>query len=319
MDLRLPPLTQVPALSPVSWLPTQPTVLGPIWGNRSRDTSVWGSLFAAPPCSALNRAPSSPRRRTRPAGKLLPSCGGASSLPSNAPSNRVTSAPSEALQRPEGRTCRSQAARRATVVAAVAATAVAVSSRLKSDIAAKVEGSCGPRAVPKQVHALSPAYPTKVLTYSLTTSKVAYFKRKYAEEEDLHQDYHGYFPKHLILPEDRTCILKLSLEKLRFLEDPEIYLRRSVLINNLLRKIHLETEKESYEYFKDAPCYKTAYSDTRKRLKFMVQECCSQSLYYEELHSYHIVPYASENAIYGMGYTSSHLEQNSQLLIYKMN
>ncbi|KAI4568329.1 hypothetical protein MJT46_008127 [Ovis ammon polii x Ovis aries] len=162
-------------------------------------------------------------------------------------------------------------------------------------------------------------YPTKVLTYTLTTSKVAYFKRKYAEEEDLHQDYHGYFPKHLILPEDRTCILKLSLEKLRFLEDPETYLRRSVLINNLLRKIHLETEKESYEYFKEAPCYKTAYSDTRKRLKFMVQECCSQSLYYEELHSYHIVPYASENAIYGMGYTSSHLEQNSQLLIYKMN
>ncbi|KAB1277875.1 putative UPF0730 protein-like protein [Camelus dromedarius] len=125
--------------------------------------------------------------------------------------------------------------------------------------------------------------------------------------------------EHLILPEDRTCILKLSLEKLRFLEDPETYLRRSVLINNLLRKIHLETEKESYEYFKEAPCYKTAYSDTRKRLKFMVQECCSQSLYYEELHSYHIVPYASENAIYGMGYTSSHLEQNSQLLIYKMN
>lgn len=39
------------------------------------------------------------------------------------------------------------------------------------------------------------AYPTKVLTYTLTTSKVAYFKRKYAEEEDLHQDYHEYFPK----------------------------------------------------------------------------------------------------------------------------
>ncbi|NIG59935.1 UPF0730 protein [Pontoporia blainvillei] len=167
------------------------------------------------------------------------------------------------------------------------------------------------------------AYPTKALTHTLTTSKVAYFKRKYAEEEDLHQDYHGlndvFAFQHLILPEDRTCILKLSLEKLRFLEDPETYLRRSVLINNLLRKIHLETEKESYEYFKEAPCYKTAYSDTRKRLKFMVQECCSQSLYYEELHSYHIVPYASENAIYGMGYTSSHLEQNSQLLIYKMN
>lgn len=30
---------------------------------------------------------------------------------------------------------------------------------------------------------------------SLTTSKVAYFKRKYAEEEDLHKVYNGYFPK----------------------------------------------------------------------------------------------------------------------------
>jgi len=126
-------------------------------------------------------------------------------------------------------------------------------------------------------------------------------------------------PQHLILPEDRTCILKLSLQKLRFLEDPEAYLRRSVLINNLLRKIHLETERESYEYFKEAPCYRTAYSDSRKRLKFMVHECCSQSLDYEELHSYRIVPYSAENAVYGMGYTSSHLEQNSQLLIYKMN
>ncbi|NWT04477.1 SRTD4 protein, partial [Grantiella picta] len=153
----------------------------------------------------------------------------------------------------------------------------------------------------------------------LTTSKVAYFKRKYAEEEHLHQDYHEYCPKHLILPEDRTCILKLSLQKLRFLDDPEAYLRRSVLINNLLRKIHLETERESYEYFKEAPCYRTAYSDARKRLKFMVQECCSQSLYYEELHSYRIVPYSAENAVYGMGYTGSHLEQNPQLLIYKMN
>ncbi|KAL7992735.1 hypothetical protein Chor_016991 [Crotalus horridus] len=156
------------------------------------------------------------------------------------------------------------------------------------------------------------------MTNTLTTSKVAYFKRKYAEEEDLHQDYPGYFPKHLILPEDRACILKLSLQKLQFLEDPELYLRRSVLINNLLRKIHLETERERYEYLKESSCCRTAYSDTRKRLKFMVQECRSQSLYYKELHSYHIVPYSPENAIYGVGYSSGPLEQNSQLLIYKM-
>ncbi|KYO31342.1 hypothetical protein Y1Q_0002577 [Alligator mississippiensis] len=120
-----------------------------------------------------------------------------------------------------------------------------------------------------QIDSASQAAPDRVVTNTLTTSKVAYFKRKYAEEEHLHQDYHEYYPKHLILPEDRTCILKLSLQKLRFLEDPETYLRRSVLINNLLRKIHLETERESYEYFKEAPCCRTAYSDARKRLKFM--------------------------------------------------
>lgn len=87
------------------------------------------------------------------------------------------------------------------------------------------------------------------------------------------------------------------------------------MINNLLRKIHLEAEKESYEYFKDKSCCRTAFADTRKRLKLMVQDCCSQSIYYEELHSYHIVPYPTENVIYGIGYTRSHLEQSSQVLI----
>ncbi|XP_060019834.1 SERTA domain-containing protein 4-like [Lagenorhynchus albirostris] len=90
------------------------------------------------------------------------------------------------------------------------------------------------KAMKRALSAKRDSYPTKVLTHTLTTSKVAYFKRKYAEEEDLHQDYHGYFPKHLILPEDRTCILKLSLEKLRFLEDPETYLRRETLFRPAL-------------------------------------------------------------------------------------
>ncbi|CAB1434686.1 unnamed protein product [Pleuronectes platessa] len=91
--------------------------------------------------------------------------------------------------------------------------------------------------------ASSSLFPVRERTNHSTTSKVAYFKRKYAEEEDLHGGLHGYFQKHLILQEDRSCILKLSLEKLRFLEDPEAYLRRSVLINNLLRKIHHEEEE----------------------------------------------------------------------------
>ncbi|KAM4012896.1 uncharacterized protein ACNLHF_003129 [Anomaloglossus baeobatrachus] len=147
-----------------------------------------------------------------------------------------------------------------------------------------------------------------------TTSKIAYFKRKYAEEENLHPDYQGYFPKHVIIPEDRSCILKLSLEKLRFLEDPEIYLRRSVLINNLLRKIHLEGDKENYDCYKGSPSNRS--TDVRKRVKLMVKGY-SQSLHYEELCSY-IVPYAAENMMYPMGYSNSHLTPNSPLLIYRM-
>lgn len=32
----------------------------------------------------------------------------------------------------------------------------------------------------------------------------------------------------------------MSLEKLKFIDDPEVYLRRSVLINNLMKRIHGE-------------------------------------------------------------------------------
>ncbi|KAI5630172.1 SERTA domain-containing protein 4 isoform X2, partial [Silurus asotus] len=108
-----------------------------------------------------------------------------------------------------------------------------------------------------------------------TTSKVAYFKRKYAEEEDVQGSLHGYLQKHLILREERSCILRLSLQKLRFLDDPEAFLRRAVLINNLLRKIHSDDgqrdrdrarngEKEEEEERE-----RLFYVD-RKRLKVMV-------------------------------------------------
>uniref|UniRef100_A0A6Q2ZFA3 SERTA domain-containing protein n=1 Tax=Esox lucius TaxID=8010 RepID=A0A6Q2ZFA3_ESOLU len=133
-----------------------------------------------------------------------------------------------------------------------------------------------------------------------TTSKVAYFKRKYAEEEDLHGDLHGYFQK------DRSCILKLSLEKLRFLEDPEAYLRRSVLINNLLRKIHHEKEEEGEEeerqraFDRGPGCQRLLYPD-RKRVKVVVADCCSQSFGLEEIPHYHLVPYTSPTCLYDLG------------------
>lgn len=118
----------------------------------------------------------------------------------------------------------------------------------------------------------------------------------------------------MIFPEDRTCILRLSLEKLRILEDPEIYLRRAVLINNLLRKIHIETEKEVYEYaeqFNKASTH--LYSDAQKRVKYMMKDYsgCSQSLYYEEIGSYSFVPFSSSNVIYGLGFPNGYLGRST--------
>lgn len=72
--------------------PAAPQLSGPNLGEER--TLLFGALCCPSSFQFSNLAPSSPRRRTRPAGKLLPSCGGASLPPSNAPSNRVTSAPS---------------------------------------------------------------------------------------------------------------------------------------------------------------------------------------------------------------------------------
>uniref|UniRef100_A0A8C4QEY9 SERTA domain containing 4 n=1 Tax=Eptatretus burgeri TaxID=7764 RepID=A0A8C4QEY9_EPTBU len=82
----------------------------------------------------------------------------------------------------------------------------------------------------------------------LATSKVAYFKRKHVEDEDYHPPCRGYrqnvsctcsHPLACSASEDRTQILQLSLEKLRLIDDPELFLRRSVLINNLLKRVHV--------------------------------------------------------------------------------
>ncbi|XP_055293143.1 uncharacterized protein LOC129563306 [Moschus berezovskii] len=71
---------------------TQPALQASV--EASTGPSIWGSLFAAFLVPALKPSSQQPPPAHRPAGKLLPSCGGASSPPSNAPSNRITSAPS---------------------------------------------------------------------------------------------------------------------------------------------------------------------------------------------------------------------------------
>ncbi|KAL0969035.1 hypothetical protein UPYG_G00221830 [Umbra pygmaea] len=164
---------------------------------------------------------------------------------------------------------------------------------------------------------------TRTLTSNQpTTSKVAYFKRKYAEEEDLHRDLHGYFQKHLIRQEDRSCILKISLQKLRFLEDPEAYLRRSVLINNLLRKIHHEEEEEEERqgpFDRGTGGQRLLYTD-RKRVKVVVADCCSQSFGIEEMPHYHLVPYTSPTCLYSLDKCPSISHgHRPPVLLYKLN
>ncbi|KAM6968574.1 uncharacterized protein sertad4 [Tautogolabrus adspersus] len=147
---------------------------------------------------------------------------------------------------------------------------------------------------------------------------------------------------HLILQEDRGCILKLSLEKLRFLEDPEAYLRRSVLINNLLRKIHHEEEEleadeeeedeedddniemeEEEEEEEEGSIVgergqgRLLYPD-RKRVKVLVMDCCSPAFGLEELQHYRLVPcYPSAGYLYSLG-TCPGLASN-QVLLYNLD
>nr|XP_020650315.1 SERTA domain-containing protein 4 [Pogona vitticeps]XP_020650317.1 SERTA domain-containing protein 4 [Pogona vitticeps] len=74
----------------------------------------------------------------------------------------------------------------------------------------------------------------------IATSKITYFKRKYVEEEDIHPPLSSCTPKTISVFEERAHILYMSLEKLKYIDDPEVYLRRSVLINNLMKRIHGE-------------------------------------------------------------------------------
>ncbi|KAF7710778.1 hypothetical protein HF521_009650 [Silurus meridionalis] len=71
-------------------------------------------------------------------------------------------------------------------------------------------------------------------------SQIAYFKRKYVEDEDLPLNFRSYRRTVSPLLQEHSHVLHLSLDKMRFIEDPEAFLRRSVLINNLLRRLRAE-------------------------------------------------------------------------------
>ncbi|XP_053065095.1 SERTA domain-containing protein 4 isoform X2 [Acinonyx jubatus] len=68
--------------------------------------------------------------------------------------------------------------------------------------------------------------------------------------------------------EERAHILYMSLEKLKFIDDPEVYLRRSVLINNLMKRIHGEIIMQSNWCF--PAC---SFNGTSAQEWFMAQDC----------------------------------------------
>ncbi|TST98534.1 SERTA domain-containing protein 4 [Bagarius yarrelli] len=74
----------------------------------------------------------------------------------------------------------------------------------------------------------------------VTMSRIAYFKRKYVNDNAIPLNFRSY--RHTVSPllEEHNRVLHVSLDKMRFIDDPEAFLRRSVLINNLLRRLRAE-------------------------------------------------------------------------------
>ncbi|XP_069400339.1 SERTA domain-containing protein 4 isoform X2 [Ovis canadensis] len=102
----------------------------------------------------------------------------------------------------------------------------------------------------------------------ITTSKITYFKRKYVEEEDFHPPLSSCSHKTISIFEERAHILYMSLEKLKFIDDPEVYLRRSVLINNLMKRIHGEIVMQNNWCF--PAC---SFNGASAQEWFMAQDC----------------------------------------------
>ncbi|XP_029449149.1 SERTA domain-containing protein 4 [Rhinatrema bivittatum] len=154
-----------------------------------------------------------------------------------------------------------------------------------------------------------------------TTSKITYFKRKYVEE-DFHPALSSCSPKTISIFEERAHVLYLSLEKLKFIDDPEVFLRRSVLINNLMKRIHGEIIMQNnwcfsacslggasaQEWFMPPNC------PYRKRLRTAKEECNSfhTCCFYQECGSHYLnVPF-SGNANGGTSSSSSSSNSSSQ-------
>ncbi|XP_047466847.1 SERTA domain-containing protein 4 [Mugil cephalus] len=83
----------------------------------------------------------------------------------------------------------------------------------------------------------------------VSVSRIAYFKRKFVEEdEEAPFSFRTYCQTVAPVLEERAHVLRLSLEKMRFIDDPEAFLRRSVLVNNLLRRLRAEILLQSTDW-----------------------------------------------------------------------
>ncbi|XP_029114056.1 SERTA domain-containing protein 4 [Scleropages formosus] len=87
----------------------------------------------------------------------------------------------------------------------------------------------------------------------VVTSRVSYFKRKFVDDEEPPFNFRSYCQTVAPVLEERAHVLRLSLEKMRFIDDPEAFLRRSVLVNNLLRRLRAEILLQSEWCFPPGP------------------------------------------------------------------
>lgn len=101
--------------------------------------------------------------------------------------------------------------------------------------------------------------------------------------------------------EEHTHVLHLSLDKMRFIDDPEAFLRRSVLINNLLRRLRAEILLQGAWPFMTGPApvslmmpVSAHHDRSRKRLRLLQEEeeeeCVSACCCFYEASRYMQLP-----------------------------
>uniref|UniRef100_A0A1A7YTP6 SERTA domain containing 4 n=2 Tax=Iconisemion striatum TaxID=60296 RepID=A0A1A7YTP6_9TELE len=95
----------------------------------------------------------------------------------------------------------------------------------------------------------TPEPPCRRVPDQVSVSRVTYFKRKFVDDdEELPVSFRTYCQTVSPVLEERAHVLRLSLEKMRFIDDPEAFLRRSVLVNNLLRRLRTEILLQSSDW-----------------------------------------------------------------------